>query len=355
VYLGRGPDGTKSYRAQTIRGTYRDAERELSRLLADLRERPTGRPPVPFGDVLDRWLVMKRHHVEPTTFSSYEWISRTYIRSAFADRLVTSLSALDLDGLYVELQRRGLSAQTVRRCHTVLRQSLAQAQKWGFIERNPAVDATPPPAVHHEVRPPTARQVGALIDVARFQDPAFGTYLRLLATTGCRRGEGCALRWSDIDLGRREVLISRSITHVGSEMRETDTKSHRSRRVTLDEGTAAMLATHKRSQLETSIGLRGLGDDAYVFSDAAGRPWRPDVCTNRFARLRSTLHLDDVRLHDLRHFVATTLSDGGLPIATVSARLGHRDAATTLNVYTHAQGPADQRAAAYIEAALTTT
>ena len=91
-----------------------------------------------------------------------------------------------------------------------------------------------------------------------------------------------------------------------------------------------------------------LADDAYVFADVEGRPWRPDVCTNRFGRLRDRLGLDRVRLHDLRHFVATVLGDGGMPIATISSRLGHRDIATTLNIYTHAIPATDQHAAAYL-------
>ena len=91
-----------------------------------------------------------------------------------------------------------------------------------------------------------------------------------------------------------------------------------------------------------------LTEDAHVFSDLEGRPWRPDVCTNRFGRLRGTLGLDHVRLHDLRHFVATVLGDGGLPIATISGRLGHRDTATTLNIYTHALPATDQQAAVYL-------
>lgn len=43
------------------------------------------------------------------------------------------------------------------------------------------------------------------------------------------------------------------------------------------------------------------------------------MCTNRFGRLRATLGLERVRLHDLRHFVASVLGDGGMPIATISS------------------------------------
>ena len=91
-----------------------------------------------------------------------------------------------------------------------------------------------------------------------------------------------------------------------------------------------------------------LADDALLFSDVEGRPWRPDVCTNRFGRLRAGVGLERVRLHDLRHFVATVLGGAGVPIATISGRLGHSENATTLNLYTHAMPATDQVAAAYL-------
>lgn len=85
---------------------------------------------------------------------------------------------------------------------------------------------------------------------------------------------------------------------------------------------------------------------AFVFvTDDFEQPWRPDVATNRFIKLCKRLGVNDVRLHDLRHFVATNAGSAGTPIATISGRLGHRDVATTLNVYSHFL-PADDRQAA---------
>lgn len=165
--------------------------------------------------------------------------------------------------------------------------------KWGLIARSPAVDATPPSQRRREITPPTVAQVRDLLEAARAEDPEFGAYVWVLAATGCRRGEGCALRWSDVDVDRGDLVIRRSIA-------------------------------------------------------MANGAWRPDVCTNCFGQLRATLGLSDVRLHDLRHFVATVLGDGGPPIATISSRLGHRDTATTLNIYTHAIPASDQQAAIYL-------
>lgn len=115
------------------------------------------------------------------------------------------LRPIDLDQLYTELVGRGLSSRTVRICHTVMRQSLEQARKWGLIARSPAVDASPPPQRHKEVNPPTVTQVLELLAAAQNEDTDFATYLRVLVATGCRRGEACALRWSDVDFDRAEV------------------------------------------------------------------------------------------------------------------------------------------------------
>lgn len=258
---------------------------------------------------------------------------------------------MDLDELYAELHASGLSARTVRICHTVVRQSLEQERRWGLIARSPAIDATPPRSIRAEVVPPTVDEVVQLLDAAYESDPAFGTFLWVKPATGCRRGEMCALRWSDVDLDleRGQLWIKRAVIQVGGELREADTRTHQSRRLALDEATVGLLGKHRLRQREQALALGvRLADDALLFATVEGGPWRPDVCTKRFARLRSKLGLDHVRLHDLRHFVASVLIDGGVPISTVSTRRGHGQMSTTLDFYTHAIPASDQAAAAYL-------
>lgn len=64
-------------------------------------------------------------------------------------------------------------------------------------------------------------------------------------------------------------------------------------------------------------------------------PWRPDYASLAFHRLRQELGLRSVRLHDVRHFNATLLLAAGTDIRTVSGRLGHTDASTTLDIDAH--------------------
>jgi len=355
VFVGRDATGVRRYVQRTVRGTRREAERELARVVVEVDEgRHAAAAPMIYGELLDRWLDVKRRTVDPKTIESYEWVAKRYVRPALAARKVASLRPIDLDTLYSDLHGRGLSPRTVRICHTVARQSLEQARRWGLIARNPAVDATPPPQLRREITPPTVAQVQQLLVAADAEDPDFGVYLWVLAVTGCRRGEACALRWTDVGLERGEVAIRRSISQAGGVLREKDTKTHQGRRLAIDEATVGVLRAHRVRSRERWLALgERLADDAFLFGDAEGCPWRPDVCTNRFARLRAGVGLHRVRLHDLRHFVATVLGEAGHPIATISGRLGHGDNATTLNLYTHAFPATDQRAAAYLGSLLT--
>ncbi len=270
---------------------------------------------------------------------------------------LSKLRALDLDRFYAAMLASGgrggrpLSPRSVRFCHVLLGQALDQAKGWGLLSVNPAEDATAPRERRREIHPPSSEQVLRLLARAHEVDPDFGVYLRILAATGCRRGEAVALRWRDLhldDTGRGEILIARSIAHVDNTLIEKDTKTHQSRRLVLDSGTVAVFEEHRRRWHERAdLAGTEITEDSFLFSSAldASTPWRPDVATNRFGRLCKELQIVGVRLHDLRHYVATSLEAAGTPIATISSRLGHRDRATTLNIYSHSLPALDQAAA----------
>jgi len=83
VYVGRDATGRKRYAQRTVAGKHSDAERELSRLLVEVDEgRVVASPAMTLDELLDRWLDVKRQAVEPSTWCSYEWVARRYVRPA---------------------------------------------------------------------------------------------------------------------------------------------------------------------------------------------------------------------------------------------------------------------------------
>jgi integrase len=190
--------------------------------------------------------------------------------------------------------------------------------------------------------------VARLFALAQEDDPELAVYVVMAAATGACRSDVLALRWRDLDLDAGIIRIERAIVMGPSGPVEKDTKTHATRKVSLDPTTLAMLCRHRELVIERAALCRvKLRPTAFVFSQEVdgSEPWRPNSTTRAFARLCRRAGLEGVRLHDLRHYVATRLLASGVDVRTVAGRLGHRDAATTLNVYSHFLAEADRDAA----------
>ena len=266
---------------------------------------------------------------------------------------MAKLTAADLDRFYRQLLKHGAghgpyAPATIRRVHGIVRRALTQGVRWGWISHNPAIDASPPRVSVKELMPPTPEQLVQLFSVADETDPALATFILLAASTGARRGELIALRWSDVDLDRGVLTIERGIVLADRELIEQGTKTHQSRRVTLDVDTVTALWAHRqRAEDVAQAAGTEISRRSFVFSHEvdASAPWRPDSTTRALRMLCEKAGVSGIRLHDLRHYVATRLLASGIDVRTVAGRLGHRNPATTLNVYAHFVPEADEEVA----------
>ena len=121
----------------------------------------------------------------------------------------------------------------------MLSSALSQAVRWGWIDRSPADRAQPPTMERTELQVPTTDEVRALLARATTRHERWGMLLSLAVLTGARRGELCALRWSDVD--GNSIRFRRSLYRAGIERGEKSTKSGRERRVNLAPGGKALL------------------------------------------------------------------------------------------------------------------
>jgi integrase len=364
AYAGVDPvTKRQKYVTRTFRGGKRQADEALARLVTEVSGGGHAAQDATVGDLGRQWLDLAKPELSPTTARGYEWIVKTYIFPTLESVPLARLKPAQLDRFYAKLRESGgqdgkpLSAATVRQTHAILRRALQQGVRWGWIATNPAAMASLPRVRAQHLDPPGPEQVVQLIEAATKLDPDFGCYLLVAATTGARRGELCGLQWHDFDLQDRIVTISRSVVEAAhSQLVAKDTKTHSARRIALDETTALRLLEHReRCEQRASACDTGLPRQAYVFSpDPNGsRPWAPNDVTKDFIRLRNRIGLPGVRLHDLRHFAATRLLAAGVSVRTVSGRLGHANAATTLGVYAHFVEESDREAAEKLGGLLT--
>ncbi len=350
VRVGRDPvTGKHRQISRTFRGTERQASKEMAHLLSKSSDLGRAGGDKTVKELLDRWI----HHLEargrtPKTIDGYRSIARARLEPALGSVKLRQLTPVQLDDFYLSLLAAGLSPVYVRHCHAALSAALRQAVKWDWIVRSPAERATPPGAMPPEVGPPDADDISRLITAVESVDPDMASMLFVAATTGCRRGELCGLRWSDLDIDNATLTVRRSISDTSRGVEVKDPKTHRARRISLDQATTSVLMSHRKriGRRAKDVGSE-LSPEAYIWSQEGDStaPWRPDRVTDAFRTHRKRVKLEHVNFHHLRHFSATTLAGAGVDVRTIAGRLGHANPAITLRTYAHFLEATDRQAA----------
>lgn len=355
VDVGRDPvTGKRRQRSRLFRGSSREADRELAKMVAEMAE-PTASTRATLSQLVHRWYDQTKDGLSSSTRQGYEWRIRL-IDQALGETELAKLTAEHLDRFYLGLarsggvRRQGHAPATIEQTHAIIRRSLNFGVRWGWVPRNVAEWATPPVVHRDEIESPNVETVWRILRAAEVHpDPNFGPFVRLAAATGARRGELCALRWRHISWEHRTATFAASIVDIrGGAWEEKPTKTRRRRLVLLDPGTVEVLrGQYERQDAFCTAAGVALAQDSFVFAPdpTNDSPWLPDRVTGLFRRLPEA---KGVRLHDLRHFHASVLLDRGESAGVVSARVGHTQTSTTQNIYGHRMEGADARAALII-------
>lgn len=356
--LGIDPrTGVRQTRRKTVNGSKRDAEAELARILGSLQQgtyidahRLTVR------DVLERWRDdVAGPNVSPKTFERYREHVERLVEGLGAIPLLR-LQPLDIQANYTSLRAKGhrrtgraLSEQTLLHLHKVLVAALSQAVRWRLLVVNPARDVAAPVAKRLEVRTLDAAQTKRLLTCARGTDLEVPVLVWL--TTGLRRGELLALRWTDWDRQRNRLTVARTLEETRNSLAFKAPKTTRSSRaLPLPPIALAALAEHEVRQTSTRLTMgSGWHDQGLIFPGADGTAERPNRATRAFTALAKRAGLMGFSIHGLRHTHVTELLRAGVHPKVVSERVGHSSVAFTLQRYGHALPDMQQNAADEIE------
>lgn len=322
--------------------TKREAEGRLRAALSEIDQGQFVTPSVlRLGECLDKWLAESVKPIRsPRTYARYEEIVRVHIKPRLGDIPLSKLRPLDIQSLYNE-KRKVVSEMTVLHIHRVLHTALQRLTRWEMLRYNPihAVDAPRPRK--KEIQAVDEASLWGIIEAARGSTIYIG--IVLAAATGMRLGEVCALAWGDVDLENRTVYVHRSLEQIGTNVRVKGTKTDRGRWVVLPEWAVVELARHKEEQEQRKSAGR-YRDHGLVFANKNGTPRKIQSVSRQFKRCNF-----GVTFHGLRHSHASILGRKGIPLATISKRLGHSNVTTTANTYTHVFEGMDEEAAQSLE------
>lgn len=226
---------------------------------------------------------------------------------------------------------RKMAARTVNLCMALVRSILNFAVEGGLLTVSPTRQigrgklmlSVPKEQIAPPI--PTAAKAGALLAALREigeeqRRPSIYPMLATLLYTGMRRGEAASLRWFDVDFDRRLVTIRGSY--------DSTTKSKRHRSAPLAPELVAILREYR-------VADPWKGD--LVFPNDAGEMYKPGSKVPELT-LRAGLErvgLQRIRVHDLRHALASFFMMAGGNLFDLQKILGHSTPQLVSDTYAH--------------------
>lgn len=272
--------------------------------------------------VASSWLAAKATVSKPSYASTLRIAYNTHVKPVFGARRIGDVGRQEIQDWVNGLAGKR-SPSVVRRAAGILRGILRQAVDDRLIASSPYKGISLPKVTRSAHRYLTAAQLVTVAHCAGDKEPL----VLLLGFTGLRFGEAAALRVGDVDVSRRRVTVSKSVTPVDGRMVETTPKSGKGRVVVYPaymDGWMRRLVAGRRA-------------DCLLFSRADGSPIRsqhsPTAKGSWWHRACVQAGLPAMRLHDLRHTAASLMVAAGANVKVVQRMLGHASAAMTLDVY----------------------
>lgn len=308
-------------------------------------------------DYIDRFEKMGK---SPNTSKTYRTCLR-WVDPYIGDLPASEVTSNDISDLeWVLLTRggrdgRGIAASSVQIVHCFLSSLWKWMARAGVVEHNVVQSVDKPRSIPGEAAAFGEKDVRALSaeidsilasDAPKGSAGAFAAWLSL--RTGMRCGEVCALRICDFVEATPHLHVCGTCIDIpdGGVMRRGTTKSRKSRNVSISRADASVVRSY------ISERRREASPEDPLLDHGAGWP-SPDAIGAEFRRICRSIGLVG-SFHTLRHTHATWLLAKGIPLKTVSTRLGHARPSITMNIYAHALPGDDDRAAGVMDSVLGT-
>ena len=331
--VGRKPTGSTKY-ASVYGKTYGEVKEKLNQKKGDrLRFLPSCSMTVQL--VLEMWLSLRAADVKESSYQRYKMLIDKHILPLIGGIRLSALTVNILSGFVSTLLksgradgRGGLSVKTVSSILCIVRSALRLAgRKYAvdvslFDVKTPTVQAPPVETFSEAECAVLTRRVLDAPDLS-------GAAYLLGLNCGLRIGEICGLKWEDIDFGKRELAVKRTVLRIKTGSRtavvvQTPKTESSVRVIPL---TAEMLLLLSRLKNTRNNG-------AFILSGCA-RPLEPRTLQYRFRAFLKRIGLKYRNFHTLRHTFATRSIGKGFDVKTLSELLGHKDVRTTMQLYMH--------------------
>ena len=295
-----------------------------------------------YGELV--FMPSKTVTISENSRTSFQGFLDSWIYPALGDVKLAEITPAQVSALFLSMQSQGKAHATVVKCYTILNSLFKMAYMDDSIDRNPMDKVERPKArkgesVAREVDAYTPEEVRHLLNCLEKEPLKWQVWLGLLLDTGIRRGECCGLQWKDIDFQENTITICGNLCYTPKKGVYLDTpKNGQARTIDVAPALIDQLRELRSQQAERAI-------SPFVFSqDDSPAPMHPQTPTRYLQGFSKRYNLPGLHPHKLRHTFASIAITNGADVASVSQKLGHKDKAVTLRMYTHADQESMKRA-----------
>lgn len=272
--------------------------------------------------------------IEPSTVRGYRVGTRIICRYLGNVKLA-ELSIPDVSGWMHDMSADGYAPKSCSKAFRLLKQALKWAVAQDLISKNPCDFCKPPKRVKTPINALSREERTRMLRLAMQAEPQpLGFAVEIALTTGMRRGEVCALRWSDLsDDGTITVSHALGNGPGGFYVKEPKTGSS-ARTVPLTKHLDTMLSARRRDAERVAREMGVSLGDPYILGtqEEKSRPYNPTQLGKDFAAF-CKMNGFKCTFHDLRHTFATMMIANGCDVRTVASYLGHASVSMTLDIY----------------------
>ena len=230
---------------------------------------------------------------------------------------VSAAVGLAFSKAFVERTKKDgkLNNNSVIRYQAMLSSIFKKGVQWGLINENPCSRAEHPKAEEIDVRVLTEEEIPKLLDALSDAPPQYSVITQLALLLGARRGEICALRWSDVDFEKGTLSIKRTVQSIpGIGLVFNAPKTRRGKRcLRIGADCVELLQEYRRYQKvkrfrigsawvrKVTLENGKVVDNDMLFTKWNGEPMDPDIISSWFPKFLEAHDLPSIHFHSLRH------------------------------------------------------
>ncbi|WP_455441234.1 tyrosine-type recombinase/integrase [Streptococcus parasanguinis] len=366
VYLGvdklTGKKARTTVTASTKKGVKIKAREAVNAFAANgysVKEKPTI---TTYRELVALWWESYKNTIKPNSQQTMEGIVRIHILPVFGDYKLEKLTTPIIQqqvNKWADKANKGEKGAYANYSflNNINRRILQYGVTMQAIKHNPARDVIIPRKQQnkeHKVKFFSNQELKQFLDyldnldLSSYENLFDYVLYKTLLASGCRIGEALALEWSDIDLKKGIISISKTLNRY----QETNTPKSKAglREVDIDIATVTLLKEYKKRQ---QIQAWQLGrSERIVFTPFTTKYAYACLLRKRLQGHFKNAGVPDVSFHGFRHTHATIMLYAGIEAKDLQYRLGHSNISMTLNTYVHATKEGAKKAVSIFETAI---